>query len=273
MQDMQDKLLAFVDAAAIKSLDVLSEVSEKDTMFRQPNERDYYFFVGRQNLFTIYNLLNIRAGFVPRPPRLRTILDFGCGYGRVTRWLRAAFPQAVIHATDIDMAGPRWCAERLGVTPVNTPVVNHYDLIWVGSVFTHLAKDVATPLMAKLLGALQPGGVLAITTLGRAARARIEGYDWAKDPMPGVHFNLDKARFDRLVDAFDKEGYGYVAYPRTEDYGMCMARPGWYSDLALADNGITQIALIERADGAQDVSAFMRFHVNDKARGLLWHTD
>ena len=41
-----------------------------------------------------------------------TIIDFGCGYGRVARHLRAAFPASNFHWCDFD--GATFCAERFG---------------------------------------------------------------------------------------------------------------------------------------------------------------
>jgi trans-aconitate methyltransferase len=36
-----------------------------------------------------------------------SVLDFGCAHGRVTRWLRAAWPNADLHVADVV---PEWVA-------------------------------------------------------------------------------------------------------------------------------------------------------------------
>lgn len=51
------------------------------------------------------------------------ILDFGCGHGRVMRWLRAAYPNARITGTDVDKGGVDFCAATFG----SHTVVSGYD--------------------------------------------------------------------------------------------------------------------------------------------------
>jgi trans-aconitate methyltransferase len=54
----------------------------------------HYFSVGASALNTLLATISV-AQTIPK-----TILDFGCGGGRVTRWLRAAFPTADLVARE-----------------------------------------------------------------------------------------------------------------------------------------------------------------------------
>ena len=46
-----------------------------------------------------------------------SILDFGCGFGRVLRMLKAAYPEARLTAADVKREGVDFCARRhLGVS-------------------------------------------------------------------------------------------------------------------------------------------------------------
>jgi SAM-dependent methyltransferase len=256
----------------VKTLAVSEEISPKDHMMGgDPHRSRFYFHVGRSNIFTVFNVLSIRSSYSGIPETVSAILDFGCGFGRVTRWLRAGFPDAEICVTDRDPAGPAWCAEALGCRAIGGEVPSQaFDLVWVGSVFTHLPLHVAEPLLDRLLASLKPNGVLAITTHGRPAVLRMKGYDWELNPRPADHFHLGRALFDRLVAEFWETGYGYVDYPKDKDYGMCIARGSWYADRALRNSGYIQILFQERADNRQDVSAFMRAGAGDRRWGPLW---
>ncbi len=45
-----------------------------------------------------------------------SILDFGAGAGRVTRWLRAAYPNAHLSVTDVRADNLAFCVEEFGVS-------------------------------------------------------------------------------------------------------------------------------------------------------------
>ncbi|MGR8932191.1 MAG: class I SAM-dependent methyltransferase [Gammaproteobacteria bacterium] len=79
---------------------------------------------------------------------IRKILDFGCGHGRVLRVLSAGFPDATVTACDLLEDGVAFCHKTFGARPLKgfedlnqIQVDEKFDLIWVGSVFTHLPPD------------------------------------------------------------------------------------------------------------------------------------
>jgi len=78
----------------------------------------------------------------------RAILDFGAGAGRVTRWLRAAFPSADIGACDLRERDMAFCRNQFqvetwisGIDIAALEAPNTYDLVWVSSVLTHLSAQ------------------------------------------------------------------------------------------------------------------------------------
>ena len=99
-----------------------------------------------------------RPGGDPRP---------ACGHGRVMRVLRAAFPAATLIACDIDRDGVDFCAQTFGAVPVysdvdpaNVRIEQQVDLIWVGSLFTHVDPASWTASSACSRACCVPGGVL-----------------------------------------------------------------------------------------------------------------
>jgi len=99
------------------------------------------------------------------------ILEFGCGDGRMIRWLRRLAEDREVWGTDIDAGRIFWCKQHLGPPLhfiVNTTVPHlpfedrHFGFIYAGSVFTHI-DDLADAWIAELRRILRPGGKLFMT--------------------------------------------------------------------------------------------------------------
>jgi SAM-dependent methyltransferase len=102
-----------------------------------------------------------------------SILDFGCGCGRVLRHLRR-FDRLRIHGTDSNPAAIAWCDQHLdfaefGTNRLEPPTryrPNSFDCIYAFSVFTHLPEALQLAWMRELRRILKPGGHLIITVHG-----------------------------------------------------------------------------------------------------------
>lgn len=99
------------------------------------------------------------------------ILDFGCGSGRMIRWLKEYADDREIWGTDIIADYLLWCQQHLSppfhfVTATmlpHLPFEDHYfDLIYAGSVFTHL-DDLASAWLLELRRVMSENGKLYIT--------------------------------------------------------------------------------------------------------------
>jgi len=110
--------------------------------------------------------------------RQRTILDFGCGPGRLAACLHEMHPHAKLHACDIDAEAIAWASDALSdvaefhVNAAEPPLPfadGAFDLVCAISVFTHLPEPLARAWLAELRRVLKPGGVLLTTTLNPAA--------------------------------------------------------------------------------------------------------
>ncbi len=186
---------------------MIETISPRDTMNIGTPEQ---YFANAQSAYLCIKRSLVCAGI--EGSSVKRILDFGCGYGRVMRAIRSEHPQAEITATDLIPDAVRFCTETFGAIPV----VGHedvaqicfptaFDLIWVGSVFTHLPADGFHRLLAHLIACLAPDGLLVFTTHGRFALWVIE-----KHRMTRSHIAPEK--FFAMKEDFYKLGFGFAPY-------------------------------------------------------------
>ena len=181
------------------------------------------------------------------------ILDFGCGYGRVGRFMQATWPDAALRVCDVDFAGLAFCLAhlgmqgfRVGTEPSEMKLGGGYDLIWVGSVVTHLDAPVINSLLTALGNALAPGGHVVFTTHG----------DFAMGVLQSQYFDYDLQADDtkKLPETYAATGFAYADYPGVKGYGVSGTSVTWLQ------NTVTQIPVLEWIDhkaqgwdGHQDV--------------------
>jgi len=99
------------------------------------------------------------------------ILDFGCGGGRMIRWLKPYAQTAEIWGVDISAEHIFWCTQYLTppfhfATTMTLPHLpfddGYFDFIYAGSVFTHI-DDLASAWLQELRRILKPGGRMYIS--------------------------------------------------------------------------------------------------------------
>jgi len=184
----------------------------------------YYFSSGYSALFCVRRALDKAAKKSPG-----SILDFGCGHGRVLRSLAADFPHARLTATDLDAGGVNFCAKTFGAIPLRSSTDlsrvsfdMKFDLIWVGSVFTHLRAERWLSLLELFRSGLTEEGLLVFSTHGDEVACRLqEGrYGW---------YGLEAERASEILKGYDKSGFGYSDYRKSKDYGVSLSTSEWVS--------------------------------------------
>lgn len=105
-----------------------------------------------------------------------SILDWGCGPGRIVRHLPDILPPStMISATDYNFKSIQWCKENLpdiefqtnGIHPPLSYDENSFDVVYGLSIFTHLSKNNHSLWKNELFRVLKPGGIAIISTQGK----------------------------------------------------------------------------------------------------------
>jgi SAM-dependent methyltransferase len=194
--------------------DVDQTVSPNDTMFT--GHEGHYFAVGHSGVAAIAVAMGLsgRTGF-------ERILDLPCGHGRVLRALRAFCPEAEIVACDIDRDGVDFCARTFGAVPLYSeedpaviPLEGSFDLIWVGSLLTHLDSPLVLGFFDLFEKHLAPDGLLVFTTHGRRAHRRFVE-------------STKNEEYQAIVRAGWATGFAYFDNPGVVGYGTAYMQPSW----------------------------------------------
>ena len=195
----------------------------------------------------------------PFPAR---ILDFPSGSGRVTRHLKAFFPKAEIWACDLYDSHTDFCASQFAVHPAKSQedlrelnFDTNFDLIFCGSLLTHLPEEGARAALDAIARALSPSGIAVVTFQGRYAD-HIQKHKWKY---------LDDSLYEVARRQVQKSGFGFVDYrgeirsrfSKQARYGIALARPSWIMKHLEAKPELRILGYTERAwDDHQDVLVF-----------------
>jgi 2-polyprenyl-3-methyl-5-hydroxy-6-metoxy-1,4-benzoquinol methylase len=130
---------------------------------------DAYFTGGLSNVRTIEDVLTY--GGVPLADA-GSVLEFACGYGRLTRHLVPRIGRSRLTVADVDRAAVDFVTATFGVTgfystsdPADLERPERYDLILVISLFSHLPAATWDAWLGRLISLLEPGGALLFSTL------------------------------------------------------------------------------------------------------------
>ncbi|MBV8529480.1 MAG: class I SAM-dependent methyltransferase [Candidatus Dormibacteraeota bacterium] len=239
--------------------EVSAALDERLSRDVSPDERmpvdnlDVYFDVGRSALRAIQLAQELASvsGFT-------SILDMPCGHGRVARWLRAAYPAARLTACDLLTDGVDYCARTFDARPVHSTMQpdasmfdDTYDLIFVGSLLTHVDADRWDRFIDLWWALLRPGGLLIVTTHGDYVAERMRG---------GELYGYPPLSIERLLRTYAHARFGFLEEsPGSIDYGITVSKPDWVLHRLLRCEGARVVLYSERLwDRHQDVAAIAR---------------
>lgn len=232
------------------------EISPKDTMYE--GNLQHYIGVGQSALRCVRT-----AMAAADKSTVRNILDFACGFGRVLRIFKSVFPEAELTACDISPDAIDFCANAFGAAPVlssenpaEVQFKDKFDLIWCGSLFTHLEAVPFLKLLERLRSLLSVDGLLVFTTHGPFVARRVP---------EEAFYGLDEKSVVTLLNGYNSSGFGYVDYPSevlpqvgVVKYGFSVSKPSWVCRQIESIPDVRLINYCERAwDNHQDSVACM----------------
>jgi len=117
--------------------------------------------------------------------QLDSFLEFASGYGRFTRFLVMRLDPGKVTVSDIDRSAVDFARTTFGVSgfysTASASELDHrqqYEVIFVASLFSHLAIEHWSAWLRRLHETLAPGGLLIFSTHGPYARDVIYGEHW-----------------------------------------------------------------------------------------------
>jgi SAM-dependent methyltransferase len=184
-------------------------------------------------------------------------LDFGCGYGRVLRFLTQEVPPDRVVASDVIKEAVDFCRSEFGVAGIysgrdlDAVRLGSYDFIYAISVITHLNERNSATFLQLIGEALNPGGIALFTTHG----------EWSLE-HPGEYGPEYELRSAEIAEAVKARGIAYVRYPFVcDDYGMTWHSRSYIERQIAELHGGRLVPVFfrpEGLDGHQDVFAFRR---------------
>ena len=253
-RSLQDPALSANDKVLLGR--VALSLAPDDNMFMLGLGRaDHYLKVGLSAIRCIDTSLqnsNVVLGSAP------SILDFPCGHGRVVRFLRARYPLSGITVSEIDVDALEFCEQTFKCRGVvsspdfdNLTLPGPFDLVWCGSLLTHLPEDGTKGLLRLIFRHLSPKGICIITTLGQRSADWISSGDRS--------YGLTKAAKREISSQFEKTGYGYADYKVGSGYGISVVSRDRMQRLVAETGAWHETSFIDHGwDEHQDVYALRR---------------
>lgn len=197
-------------------------ISTTETMKYQGGDENY-FFHGKSALNLIDSALRL---LYRNKSDIRSILDFPCGHGRVLRGLRSYFQESDIYACDLDLRGIKFCSLTLGAIGVhsnenldNVKFNTKFDLIWCGSLLTHINSDKWPKFFRFFDRILHEQGILIFTYAGSFVKELV---------THGDHGFIDDIEAKRALHDYDQNGFGFMQYnTHNYEYGRTICSSLW----------------------------------------------
>lgn len=176
------------------------------------------------------------------------VLDYGCGWGRITRLLPFYFHSDNISGVDVD-------ARLIGSAQALLPFLRHeviasmqalafaderFDVILANSVFSHLSARCCVFSLGELARVLKPGGVLVISVLHAREIQRLYARPATRAWITGLLGEPGAA-----LAQLEHDGFIWRDTRRWDHYGMAAMTPGWI-ERRFAEAGLICLATRRR---------------------------
>ena len=137
-------------------------------------DRAWFYWTGRESVRELERTLGIAGRTLDS---FESILDFGCGCGRMLLWMQELGRTRALHGTDVDAEAIDWCREHVPYAEVTVNGADPplpfrdgaFDLVFSHSVFTHVDERRQDAWLGELQRVTCPSGLLVLSTHGEIA--------------------------------------------------------------------------------------------------------
>jgi SAM-dependent methyltransferase len=197
------------------------------------------------------------------PDDVKDILDFPCGYGRVLRHLKVGFPNSNIVGSEIFQSCLDFCSQQFDIdtflSDKNFQITSErkFDVIWCGSLFTHITSKRFDQLINFFESQLKENGIMIFTLHGRFTRHHIDT----------IRYQLSRPRILQMKIGYETTGYGYTNYHDSDSYGLAFIKLSWLAKYFDKKPSLQIVGHYERGwDTIQDVMVIQKKNVYDTNR-------
>jgi SAM-dependent methyltransferase len=141
-----------------------------------------------KNYFAEGRMKWLAAELEARDFRASSVLDFGCGTGSATPFIRSCIAPSKIVGADVSLHSLEVATTEFGSAetqfiPIERPLIDHFDLAFCNGVFHHIAPEQRQESLAYVFDSLRPGGLFAL----------FENNPW----NPATLYVMSKCAFDK----------------------------------------------------------------------------
>jgi SAM-dependent methyltransferase len=216
-----------------------------DLVFRVTSGHDLHWFdvSGKMTLDDFADgLQSIGRSFAD----FRDIYDFGCGCGRLLRWLVPETTHARVSGSDIDAPAIAWLRDAIpqvdarvndGLPPLPFGD-NSFDLVVGYSVFSHLDVDYQDRWLAELQRVTKPGAILLLTVHG--------SYNW--DYTKRTVF-AKLPQLDQLDEQYREQGLLYWREDGWDQHFPDYYHTAWHTDSYIREHWATWFEVLDVRSG------------------------
>ncbi len=178
---------------------------------------EIFLWTGLHDLVTFLDVFSRNGGSLSLEGL--SVLDFGCGCGRMLRYLNDGIDCWEVYGADINSEFVDWCQTNLPnvnttLSQASPPLSSYHDeqfhLIYSLSLLTHLPEASSEEWLGEFHRMLVPGGMLIVTTSGEIVLEAIKNSE-----IQQSSFFIDRARAIEILEDLPHEGIICVKYPAT----------------------------------------------------------
>lgn len=182
------------------------------------------------------------------------ILDFGCGWGRIVRFMPRLTLEEHVFGVDVDERLIAACKTHLptmsfGVITSGAPLPFEdakFDVVTANSVFSHLSPSSHAFHIGEIARILRPGGIFLGTTLSEHNLTKM--YNHTREWITGITGPEEEAHA-----VLRENGFVYGSTGRWTDYGIAFITKEW-----VAKHWAPAFEILEQNQEAQVINVARR---------------